>query len=172
MSVLNNNVSKVATTRNWAVAVQIQPINSAPVKVSPPKTTDEVVSDEVADVVNEEVPETETDIEISEGMEGEGLSENTSEDFIEGEVMPEPGFEGDISINPGMADGGFIDPGFIDGGFMEPGMETGMAEVKQPLLSSWPFVIGISAAIFAVSIVLGVLLARLKIKKGIDLYED
>jgi hypothetical protein len=51
-------------------------------------------------------------------------------------------------------------------------METGMAEVKDPLLSSWPFVIGISAAVLVVSIALGAFLARLKIKKGIDLYED
>ena len=70
----------------------------------------------------------------------------------------------------------YIDPGFFDEGYMEPGMEPGMemgmAEVKDPFLSSWPSVIGISAAVFVVSIALGALLAKLKIKKGIDLYED
>ncbi|NLO08702.1 MAG: hypothetical protein GX129_02380 [Clostridiales bacterium] len=71
-----------------------------------------------------------------------------------------------------VIDEGYIDPGFYEGGYMEPGMEMGMAEVKDPLLSSWPFVIGISAAVFVVSIALGALLAKLKIKKGIDLYED
>ena len=61
--------------------------------------------------------------------------------------------------------------GMVDG-------ETIMAEastesgVKDPLLSSWPFVIGVSAATLAVSIVLGILLAKLKIKKGFELYED
>jgi hypothetical protein len=44
--------------------------------------------------------------------------------------------------------------------------------MKDPLLSSWPFVIGISAAVLAISIVIGVLLAKRKIKKGIELYED
>jgi uncharacterized membrane protein len=44
--------------------------------------------------------------------------------------------------------------------------------VKDPLMSSWPFVIGISVAILAVSMVLGALLAKRKIKKGIELYED
>lgn len=44
--------------------------------------------------------------------------------------------------------------------------------VKDPLLSSWPFVIGITAATLAVSILLGLLLAKRKIKKGYELYED
>ena len=44
--------------------------------------------------------------------------------------------------------------------------------VKDPLLSSWFFVIGISFAVLAVSVALGVLLAKRKIKKGIELYED
>lgn len=44
--------------------------------------------------------------------------------------------------------------------------------MKDPLLSSWPFVIGISAAVLAISIVIGVFLAKRKIKKGIELYED
>ncbi len=44
--------------------------------------------------------------------------------------------------------------------------------VKDPLLSSWPFVIGISVASLALSVVIGVLLAKRKIKKGFELYED
>ena len=55
---------------------------------------------------------------------------------------------------------------------MEAGMETGMAEVKDPQLSSWPFVIGISSVVLIVSVALGAFLASRKIKKGIDLYED
>jgi hypothetical protein len=78
----------------------------------------------------------------------------------------------DEYVDPGFIDGEYFDPGFYDGGYMEPGMDMGMAEVNDPLLSSWPFVIGISAAVFVVSIALGALLAKLKIKKGIDLYED
>ncbi|WFR56629.1 hypothetical protein QA584_23925 [Anaerocolumna sp. AGMB13025] len=44
--------------------------------------------------------------------------------------------------------------------------------VKDPLMSSWPFVIGITTATLAVSILLGLLLAKRKIKKGYELYED
>ncbi len=57
----------------------------------------------------------------------------------------------------------------IPEGGMDVPIDSG---VKDPLLSSWPFVIGISTVVLAVSIVVGVLLAKLKIKKGIDLYED
>jgi hypothetical protein len=87
-----------------------------------------------------------------------------------------------VAVDGGMAvDGGVAiekpmpadpvmggDIGF-DGGMYT---ETGMPEVKDPLLSSWPFVIGISAAVLFVSVAFGVLLARRKIKKGIELYED
>lgn len=59
-----------------------------------------------------------------------------------------------------------------DGAFMDPMMEMGMTEVKQPLLASWPFVLGISGAVLLVSVALGALLARRKIKKGIEIYED
>lgn len=52
------------------------------------------------------------------------------------------------------------------------GEVSGDPQVKDPLLSSWPFVIGISTVSLAVSIVLGILLARRKIKKGFELYED
>ncbi len=46
------------------------------------------------------------------------------------------------------------------------------ATTKDPILSSWPFVIGISSITLIVSIVLGILLAKRKIKKGFELYED
>ncbi|MFV0343700.1 MAG: hypothetical protein ACK5JH_12575 [Anaerocolumna sp.] len=45
-------------------------------------------------------------------------------------------------------------------------------EVKDPLLSSWPFVIGISMVSLVVSVAIGILLAKRKIKKGFELYED
>ncbi len=61
-----------------------------------------------------------------------------------------------------------------DGMYTEGGMNTemGVPSAKDPLLSSWPFVIGISAAVLLVSVALGILLAKRKIKKGIELYED
>ena len=44
--------------------------------------------------------------------------------------------------------------------------------VRDPLLASWFFVGGISAVTLVVSVLLGLLFAKRKIKKGIDLYED
>jgi hypothetical protein len=79
-----------------------------------------------------------------------------------------------MAVNEGVAiDGGMTgDLGMGEGMYTDPMMETGMAQPKDPLLSSWPFVIGISAAVLFVSVAFGVLLARRKIKKGIELYED
>lgn len=52
--------------------------------------------------------------------------------------------------------------------------EVGMPEANGggTLLSSWGFVGGITAATLVVSVVLGVLLAKKRIKKGFDLYEN
>ncbi len=69
---------------------------------------------------------------------------------------------GDISVG-GDATG--------EGTLADPTMNIGAAG-KDSLLSSWPFVIGISVAVLVVSIALGTFLAKRKIKKGIDLYED
>lgn len=63
------------------------------------------------------------------------------------------------------------DTGMSDGTMVDSTMGTGV-EGKDPLLSSWPFVIGITTAVLLVSVALGALLAKRKIKKGIDLYED
>jgi len=77
------------------------------------------------------------------------------------------GITAKVSVDSGMIiDNGMIEPG------MEPGMETGMPEVKEPLLSSWTFVLGVSGLVLIISVALGAFLARRKIKKGIDLYED
>lgn len=40
------------------------------------------------------------------------------------------------------------------------------------LLSNWFFVGGVTAAVLALSIVFGLLLAKSRIKKGFDVYED
>ena len=54
-------------------------------------------------------------------------------------------------------------------GMGETGTETGS---KDPILSSVPFVAGTISAMLVVSIVLGVLLGKKRIKKGFDSYED
>ena len=73
-----------------------------------------------------------------------------------------------------------LNEAMANGDVSETGAEVGNGEVvgevqgagKDPILSSWPFVIGISAVTLAVSIFLGILLAKRKIKKGYELYED
>ncbi len=69
----------------------------------------------------------------------------------------------------------------VDGAAVgEPiGTEEGMpvdpmagAQTKDPILSSWVFIIGISVLVLAASIAIGIFLAKRKIKKGIELYED
>lgn len=131
---------------------------------------EDVISDDVAgEVLDETIDNEAVDYgEVDNIEETEGLLEEDgfTEDSIDGIL------EDDMIIDPAFDEGAYMDPGFYEEGFMEPGMEMGMAEVKDPLLSSWPFVIGISAAVFVVSVALGAFLARLKIKKGIDLYED
>lgn len=110
-------------------------------------------------------------IEDFESISEEGFAEDFVDEGIEDGMILDSTYEEGEYMDPGF-DEGYIDSGFYEEGFIDPGMETGMSEVKDPLLSSWPFVIGISAAVLIVSIALGALLAKLKIKKGIDLYED
>lgn len=72
----------------------------------------------------------------------------------------------------GVVDMGGMDTGMDIGGDIGGDMSSGTeATVKDPLLSSWVFIGGISAATLAVSIVLGILLAKKRIKKGFDIYE-
>ena len=112
-----------------------------------------------------------TDTGETDTLTGEEAAEGSSNDGMEDAVISEPiTEEGEYGIP--AYDEGYVDTGLIEGGMVYPGMETGTSEVKDPLLSSWPFVIGISAAVLIVSIALWAFLARLKIKKGIDLYED
>ncbi len=75
-----------------------------------------------------------------------------------------------ISVDGGYVDGGTGYDGSYDGSVVD-GM-TGMeSSVKDPLMSSWLFVGGISAIVLAGAVVLGILLAKKRIKKGYDLYE-
>ncbi len=75
-----------------------------------------------------------------------------------------------VAVSEPVSDTGMTGGGVpTEEGMVVDAMGTG---VKDPLLSSWPFVIGISFVVLAVSVALGVLLAKRKIKKGIELYED
>ncbi|MBU5333906.1 hypothetical protein KQI61_17055 [Anaerocolumna aminovalerica] len=67
-----------------------------------------------------------------------------------------------------------ISAGGMEGGFIEGDMggDMGGMKTKDPLLSNWVFVIGITVVSLAVSIGIGILLAKRKIKKGLELYEN
>ena len=121
-------------------------------------------------------------IDVSESMEL-GIEEG-SEELIEGSeelsevvtidanTLLEENIVDEVFIDPNYGEGNMEFPIYEEGMYMDPGFETGMAKIKDPLLSSWIFVIGISVIVLVVSSGLGALLAGRKIKKGIELYED
>lgn len=78
----------------------------------------------------------------------------------------------DIAVDGGFVTGdtGYIDKGSMDQGFM--GGETAKAPLSDRLLGSAVFIGGTGVLALAFGIVCGLLLAKRKIKKGIDLYED
>ncbi|WP_312369273.1 hypothetical protein [Lachnoclostridium sp.] len=68
----------------------------------------------------------------------------------------------------GMGEGSF--DGSMGGGDMIG--EVPVVSPKGTVMSSWPFVIGITSVTLVISVVIGILLAKNRIKKGFDLYED
>ena len=66
-----------------------------------------------------------------------------------------------------------IDTGSLyeEEGMMEETQSTTEISVDS-LLSNWVFVGGVSAGMLLLSVVIGLLLAGRKIKKGFDVYED
>ena len=55
---------------------------------------------------------------------------------------------------------------------MEPETEATTEVTIDGLLSNWFFVGGVSGGMLLLSVVIGLLLAKSKIKKGFDVYED
>lgn len=157
-------MSKIGLIENTATTEEV----TAPVDGAVSDTQD--VSQDIN--LNGENVEADNTEDTADLAGGENTGEVTSEVSADGELTADPALNEGDSSEPVM-DEGYIDPGFYEGEITDPGMmETASAEVKDPLLSSWPFVIGISAAVLVVSIAIGAFLAKLKIKKGIDLYED
>lgn len=130
-------------------------------------------------VTTETAATTETAV-AEEKVETEAVAEENveTEAVVEGEVTTEEVVVDEAAVagdaTTGVNTEVVYEEGMYaeDGTFVDPTMQTGMVEIKDPLLSSWPFVIGVSFAVLFVSIVLGALLAKRKIKKGIELYED
>lgn len=75
-----------------------------------------------------------------------------------------------------MAPMASMDMGYMGGSYT--GMGDMMSGTEQPvsktdkLMSSWFFVGGVTTGVLALGVLAGLLCAKLKIKKGIDLYED
>ncbi len=71
-----------------------------------------------------------------------------------------------------MSTGAVYDEGYY-GGYDDMSVAEATTEVSvDGLLSNWFFVGGVSAGTLLISIVIGLLLAKAKIKKGFDVYED
>ena len=67
-----------------------------------------------------------------------------------------------------------IDTGslYVEDDMMMGGTEATTEISIDGLLSNWFFVGGVSGGVFLLSIVIGLLLSKSKIKKGFDVYED
>jgi len=67
-----------------------------------------------------------------------------------------------------------IDTGslYVEDDMMMGGTEATTEISIDGLLSNWFFVGGVTGGVFLLSIVIGLLLAKSKIKKGFDVYED
>lgn len=111
---------------------------------------------EVSGEAGEEAPSEETNTEGEEESADSGQEAGMDESMaMDGAGMTGmEGMEGMEGMYPGM-----------DG-------DMGAQTAKDPILSNWFFVGGVSAGTFIVSIILGLLLAKRRIKKGIELYED
>ncbi len=157
-------------------------VNETLVKEAAGEVTSQVATDEVTTDANTEgtvTDETATDETVADDIVTDETATDevvTDETITEGidteEVVGEVGSDVAVEGEDIMIDDPYVDP--IMNGDMGEGMvvDPGMTGVKDPLLSSWPFVIGISVAVLFVSIALGAFLAKRKIKKGIELYED
>ncbi|HKM00355.1 MAG TPA: hypothetical protein VJZ06_10640 [Mobilitalea sp.] len=160
----------INTNSKETTATQVQKKEAIMQAAGDTVTIEETASETITETAPDAVETTEEDVSIEETntaitedavVEDEMISDESSDSIEEG-----------VDTGMGFEEGVDMGMGFDEGMYSDPMMETGMAEVKDPLLSSWPFVIGISAAVLCVSIILGILLARRKIKKGIELYED
>ena len=116
------------------------------------------------DVSNVEGETTTTDT-TDTALDGDD-SANVDTSVNEGEVIDASGDTGDMAIGGDTSLGG--DMLGMDG----MNGETTGSTIKDPFLSSYVPIAGISAATLVVGVIIGILLAKKKIKKGIDLYED
>jgi hypothetical protein len=152
-------VTKDAATDTTATDTVVTDTTATDAAVTDTTVTDTAVAEGIDTTVTEEV--TGDTAVADEAVTDTAVSEEVISEEIAGDVKVIAGEEV-------ISDGSYVDPGYTEGMVVDPGM----TQVKDPLLSSWPFVIGISLAVLFVSIALGAFLAKRKIKKGIEIYED
>lgn len=128
-----------------------------------------------------EEKETETAVEDTENTEAENVEGEKAEDELEAEdtegkdalgteEVPAEGEIGESEMGEGETGEAGMD-GMVEGD-MDGMMNAEVQTAKDPLLSNPIAFGGISVAVFVVGGLLGLLLAKKKIKKGIELYED
>ena len=96
----------------------------------------------------------------TEGEAGGAATADTNTDISGGEANDMAGGDTANMAGDGMAGMNGMD-----------GMNTEVGTAK-PITQNAPVMIGITAGVLALSILVGIGLAKLKIKKGINLYED
>ena len=111
---------------------------------------DEVSVEKEVDAEAEENAEASSEESVTEGEEASEDGETGNGEVVEGEESVDGMEEGDM------------------GGMMNEEIQT----PKDPLLSNPIAFGGISVGVFVVGGIIGLLLAKKKIKKGIELYED
>ncbi len=169
---ITNNSINVTGMIN-AMEVEVMPIPAVEEPVDMPMTTEDhepgYVYKEETGSEDEEVSNYEGENYEGEAVDGEFVG---SEDYV-GEDYGDEGFYN------GEPEGGF-DMGEMPGDEYEgmygevgmEGMEGAESGSSFKPMSSWLFIIGISIVAIAAGVTLGLLLAKRKIKKGLDLYED
>lgn len=128
---------------------------------------------------NEEM-ENDTDMLTEDGEEvvtgEEEFDIGGESDMLEEDVSgDEAVVDGDMVYDDMVYDDSYAEDGYVDayyGGDYMDGITDSTTEVKDPILSSVPFVAGTIGVALVIGIVLGILLGRKRIKKGFDLYED
>ena len=101
----------------------------------------------------------------TEGEAGGAATADTNTDISGGEANDMAGGDTANMAGDGMAGDGMAGMNGMDG------MNTEVGTAK-PITQNAPVMIGITAGVLALSILVGIGLAKLKIKKGINLYED
>ena len=125
---------------------------------------DEVSVEKEVDAEAEENAEA----DMTEGEEAEENAEASSEESVtEEEEASEDGETGNGEVVEGEESVDGMEEGDM-GGMMNEEIQT----PKDPLLSNPIAFGGISVGVFVVGGIIGLLLAKKKIKKGIELYED